>query len=900
MKELRTVLRFLVVGALLLNPYISPAEVLTPLPSVVIINSYHQGFAWSDEELRGLLARLGEVYPGIDPPIEHLDTKRFSSPSYIQFMKDQLKRKYDGRQVDLVIALDNPALDMLLHYRSELFPRAPIVFAGVSDFSSAILPAGAKVTGVAEISDVAGTLRLALHLFPRARHVLLVNDDSVSGRAVQHEAEVASGEFRRQVGFRSLPPSTFEETAKIIADLPSDAVVLLLSYSTDRSGRTFSLAESTRIFVANAAVPVFGAHATRLGHGIIGGSLLQGFSHGRRAGDIALRVLAGEDASRIPVDFSGTSLAMFDYLQLARFHVPLAVLPGGSIVINRPETVFGKYPTFSLITAGTVAVLILLVVLLASANLRRRRAEGGLRRSEANVTALIENTEDLIASRDAGGKLVAFNASFARVIREISGVIAQPGMTGAEFLPDEMREPLDRLVAAALKGQQQRGEIIGRLRGGTRIFEVSLYPIRADGKVIGAAEFLRDITERRKAEQALRESEAKLIQSRKMEAIGRLAGGIAHDFNNLLTVITGYASLAIERVGNRADVTEELSEIRKSAQKAAGLTSQMLAFSRRQVLQPKVFNLNVLIMDMTKMLRRLIGEDIELSVTLREGVGNIRADPAQIEQVLMNIVINARDAMPEGGTVSVETSEMESRAGLPHPEIPDGPCVVLSVTDCGKGMDGETLSRIFEPFFTTKEKGRGTGLGLSTAYGIVRQSGGWIFCTSSPGAGATFSIWLPRVGEAVKEEGRPVIPAPVPAGGHETILLVEDEEAVRRFLSSVLAGAGYVVHEARDGMEAVQALHTYPASLVITDMIMPHMGGRELANIVRREFPGTKLFITSGYLSDPATSRWITEDRLRLLQKPFGARELLAAVRESLDEPSLPPLLDPAGERPPS
>jgi len=705
----------------------------------------------------------------------------------------------------------------------------------------------------------------------------------VSGRAVQHEAEVASVEFRRKVSFRSLPPSTFEEAAKIIADLPSDAVVLLLSYSTDRSGRTYSLAESTRIFVADAAVPVFGAHATRLGHGILGGSLLQGFSHGRRAGDIALRVLAGEDASRIPIDFSGTSLAMFDYLQLARFHVPLGLLPRGSIVVNRPETVFGKYPTFSLITTGTVAVLILLVVLLASANFRRRRAEGGLRRSEANLTALIENTEDLIASRDAGGRLVAFNASFARVIREISGVSVLPGMTGTEYFPDAMREPLDRLVAGALKGQQQREEITGQVRGESRIFEVSLYPIRADGAVIGAAEFLRDITERRKAEQALRESEAKLVQSHKMEAIGRLAGGIAHDFNNLLTVITGYASLAIERVGNRADVPEELSEIRNSAQKAAALTAQMLAFSRRQVLQPKVFNLNVLIMDMTKMLRRLIGEDIELSVTLQEGIGNIRADPAQIEQVLMNIVINARDAMPDGGTVRVETREVESRAGLPHPEVPDGHYVVLFVIDCGKGMDGETLSRIFEPFFTTKEKGRGTGLGLSTAYGIVKQSGGWIFCTSSPGAGATFSIWLPRVGEEV-EEGRLVTAAPVPAGGHETILLVEDEESVRRFLCSVLASAGYVIREARDGAEAVQALRARAASLVITDMIMPHMGGRELATIVRREFPATKLLFTSGYLSDPATSRWITEDRLRLLQKPFGPRELLAAVRESLDE----------------
>ena len=329
MKKLRVVVRVLLVGALLLPPHIAAAEIRDPLPSVIIVNSYHQGFAWSDAELQGLLARLREVYPRMDPPIEHLDTKRFSSGPYMQLMKDELARKYDGYPLDLVIVLDNPALDLLSRYRLELFPHAPIVFAGVSDFSPAMLPPGARVTGVAEISDVAGTLGMALRLFPEARQVLFVNDFSVSGRAVQHEAEAASAAFTGGVIFRSLPPSTFEEAAQAIADLPADAVVLLLSYSTDRNGRTYSLAESTKILVAQASVPVFGAHETRLGYGIVGGSMLQGAEHGRRAGDIALRVLDGEDASRIPVDVSGTSLPMFDYRELSRFHVPLAASARG-------------------------------------------------------------------------------------------------------------------------------------------------------------------------------------------------------------------------------------------------------------------------------------------------------------------------------------------------------------------------------------------------------------------------------------------------------------------------------------------------------------------------------------------------------------------------------------------
>ena len=266
-------------------------------------------------------------------------------------------------------------------------------------------------------------------------------------------------------------------------------------------------------------------------------------------------------------------------------------------------------------------------------------------------------------------------------------------------------------------------------------------------------------------------------------------------------------------------------------------------------------------------------------------MGNIRADPAQFEQVLMNIVINARDAMPEGGVLRVETRNAESGPGSDHAEVPAGSYVLLTLSDTGTGMDGETVARIFEPFFTTKEKGRGTGLGLSTAYGIVKQSGGWIFCTSSPGAGSTFSIWLPRVADAV-EESRSVSPLQAPAGGHEAILVVEDETAVRRFLCSVLEGAGYLVREAKDGIEALEALRAHHVMLVVTDMVMPHMGGRELTNLVHREFPGTRLLITSGYLSDSATSRWILDDKLRLLQKPFGPGELLAAVRASLDEPA--------------
>jgi two-component system cell cycle sensor histidine kinase/response regulator CckA len=874
----------LLAGALLLCGPGAHAQTRSRPPSVVIINSYHPGFLWSDQELQGLLSRLRETYPAIDPPVEFLDAKRFSSAVHIRMMKDYLVRKYAGSPVDLVVALDNPALDMLLQYRSELFPGTPIVFAGVSGFSSSRIPPGMHVTGVAEISDIAGTLRLALRLRPQTREVLLVNDSTVSGRVVQREAEDAEAAFRDTVRFSSLPPCPIDEAARRIRALPSDAIVLLLSYATDGSGRAYSLEESTRILAADSPVPVFGVHVTRLGYGIVGGSLLRGLEHGRKAAEIALRVLAGEDASRIPIDESGTSLPMFDDRQLERFRVPMWLLPRGSIVINTPQTVFTMYPAFSVITTGAVAALIALVVLLTLANLRRRKAESRLLRSEANLTALIESTDDLIASSDLEGRLLVFNPAFERTVRELTATAVRPGMLAQECLPDSLRASLAALQAEALNGRPGRREITWPTSGVDRVFEVTLHPIRAHGNVIGVTEFIRDITDRKRAEKALRDSEEKLIQSHKLEAVGRLAGGIAHDFNNLLTVITGYADLALEKVGPGGEVLEEMREMRAAAAKAAKLTAQMLAFSRRQVLQPRVFNPNGLIGDMTKMLRRVIGEDIELSVRLPEHIGNVRADPAQIEQVLLNIVINARDAMPEGGMLRVQTRAAVRDAVTGPAEIPPGPYVLLSVADTGTGMDPETLSHIFEPFFTTKEEGKGTGLGLSTAYGIVKQSGGWIYCASIPGIGTTFTIWLPQIQE-LAEESRAAVMHAAPAGGKETVMLVEDDASVRRFLGSVLASAGYDLREAANGAEALVALRSRAAALVITDMVMPLMGGRELVTRVRQSFPETRLLVISGYLSDPAPSSWILDGKLRLLQKPFGPRELLAAVREVLDTP---------------
>ncbi len=390
-----------------------------------------------------------------------------------------------------------------------------------------------------------------------------------------------------------------------------------------------------------------------------------------------------------------------------------------------------------------------------------------------------------------------------------------------------------------------------------------------------------EITERKQLE-------AQLLQSQKMEAVGRLAGGIAHDFNNLLTVIKGYSELLVEEVGGDGRLRRAAEEIDKAADRAALLTRQLLAFSRRQVLEPEVLDLNDVVANMDKMLRRLIGEDIDLVSVRRPGLGRVKADPGQIEQVIMNLAVNARDAMPQGGKLTLETAnvELDEVYARNHVAITPGSYVMLAVSDTGCGMDAETQARIFEPFFTTKELGKGTGLGLATVYGIVKQSGGYIWVYSEPGQGTTFKVYLPRLEEAV-ETAQPEREIVRPARGSETVLLVEDEENVRQLVRQTLEKNGYTVLEARAGAEATQlsAQHPGPIHLMLTDVVMPKMSGRELAERLALLRPGIKVLYMSGYTDNAIVHHGVLDPGTAFLQKPFTAADLGQKVREVLDSP---------------
>ncbi len=506
--------------------------------------------------------------------------------------------------------------------------------------------------------------------------------------------------------------------------------------------------------------------------------------------------------------------------------------------------------------------------------------EGALANENALLASVVQHSDDAILAGSLGGEVMSWNPAAARMFGyEPSEIVGRPA---ALLFPAERAEELAESLRLLAAGEPSPARQTVRLRkDGTR-FETSetISPIRnAEGAVTGAAIVIRDIT-------AQKSLEAQLRQAQKMEAVGRLAGGVAHDFNNVLTVITGYGEMLGHKLGERDPLRNEVTEILRAAERATRITEQLLAFSRKRVSDPQVVGLNDVIREMGSLLRRLLGEDVELMTVLEATSDRVKVDPGQIEQVVVNLAVNARDAMPDGGdlTISTRNVELDRDYARHHPGVLAGPYVTIAVRDTGTGMDAGTIAQVFEPFFTTKGVGKGTGLGLSTVHGIVTQNGGLVAVESEPGRGATFTVYLPRE-EAPVEVRAAAASAAARTGGSETILLAEDDPSIRALVRRVLAASGYTVLEARDGREALSACEGHPGAihLLITDVVMQTMGGPDVARELAIKRPDTRVLYMSGH-SDEAIFR---QGRLPrgtgYLAKPFTTDHLLRRVREILD-----------------
>ena len=506
------------------------------------------------------------------------------------------------------------------------------------------------------------------------------------------------------------------------------------------------------------------------------------------------------------------------------------------------------------------------------------------KRAEEEHRLLLESTDEGIFGMDLDGCCTFLNASGAAMLGySPEEVVGRHMHTLTHHShPDGSPYPADAcpIIHAFRTGQGRRvdHEVFWR-RDGTAIpVEYSSYPIREKDALRGAVVTFTEISERKLLEEQVR-------QSQKMDAVGKLAGGIAHDFNNLLLVINGYSQLLLSRLEPRDPLRENIEQIKVAGDRAAQLTHQLLAFSRRQVLRPRVLDLNTVVSSMSAMLQRMLGEHIDLAIALNPDLGNVKADPGQLEQVLLNLTVNARDAMPQGGRLTIETVNVTVEESSHRAQtIPPGPYVMLSVSDTGCGMDAQTQAHIFEPFFTTKGVGQGTGLGLSMVYGIVKQNGGHIFVYSEPRHGATFKIYIPRVDEA--SEAAETMPQPVALPqGTETILLVEDEPQVRALVRVTLEQHGYTVLEARHGVEAlvIAAQHAGPIHLLATDVVMPQMSGPQIAKQLTLGRPDMKVLYMSGYAENAVVHHGVLDHGAAFLHKPFSLEILASKVREVLD-----------------
>ncbi len=509
-----------------------------------------------------------------------------------------------------------------------------------------------------------------------------------------------------------------------------------------------------------------------------------------------------------------------------------------------------------------------------------------LRAAEESVQKLmlaVEQSGNAIFMTDPNGTITYVNPAFGKLY----------GMTREEALgrtPRILKSGqyergfYERFWRRLLAGESVTGEFVNRARDGRLVtVEGSISPVLgSDGERIGFIAVQNDITGRKLLEERFR-------QTQKMEAVGHLAAGVAHDFNNLLTAILGYTDLLANRFDAGAAPLEEVDEIRKAAESAATLTRQLLAFSRNQVLEPARMDVNEVIGKMRRMLQRLVGEKVELITVLDDLIGRVWADAGQIEQVMLNLAVNARDAMPTGGTLTIETRNVDLPGDFTRDQVTirPGPYVLLAVTDTGIGMDAQTRSRVFEPFFTTKAKGKGTGLGLATVYGIVKQSGGYVWVYSEVGRGSTFKVYLPGV-EGAMESAGPAGPPASALRATETVLLAEDEPSVRALTRAILESRGYTVLEARAGEEALDLAmrHEGPIHVLLTDVVLPEMDGCQLAIRIRAIRPETRVLCTSGYTQDTIVRRGLLAEGARFLQKPFAPATLAAALREMLDSRS--------------
>ena len=863
-----------------------------PRRNVLILNSYHESYPWTHDLVDSLSTQLNREFPNLEIYGEYMDSRRFSAQSHSNLLRRHLEGKYGATRLDLIIATDDAALSFMVDQGQSFLGGPPVVFGGVSDEAGIRSADRRRFTGVREKFHYSQLVSLLLRMLPATRRIAVVMDNSENAAAFRIGFDRAIGALPSvEVEMIEGGLLGIEAVLGRVSRLPSDSAVISMAYVVDRDGKHLDPRESMARIARASRVPVLSPNVSELGQGLLGGSSNGARQHAEWVSGVAASVLRGVPPADLPVMTDNTFGPLVDYGAMRKFGINPASLPTGVEVLNLPANPLAPYHGWLIGLGIFLTVQTLTIILLVSNIIARRKAvkqrdiqakvledrnrsldnlnrsilseyaaresvEKALRESERRYRDMVENALDSIYSHDLSGRFTEVNRTMCDLLGYTREELIGFGID--KVLAPESLEAAREMTARKLAGAPSpHYELTAVTKDGRHAWiEVSSRLIWSHGFPAGVEGIARDITSRKSLEEELR-------QARQMDALGRLSGGVAHDFNNILTVVTGYSDLLLMTLPADDPSRAKVEEIRRAGERATELTRKLLAFGRAQAAPHVTGDLHRTLAECSEMLRYLAPPPVDVSINAATGPAPVQCDPVEIQQVLLNLALNARDAMPDGGQLDIRT--------LVHDSV-----VELVVSDTGIGMDEDTRARVFDPFFTTKEPGRGTGLGLSTVYGIVRRTGGRIEIDSTPGRGTSVNVRLPLVGPPAEQPAKEMA-LDSPRGKFETIILVDDQEEVRSYTSEVLRQLGYTVQSFEGARPALQAMRERP-SLLITDVVMPGIAGPELVRMAQERFPDLPVLFVSGY-TGPEQQLTVGQ---AFLPKPFTPAQLAEAVSKAV------------------
>lgn len=935
----------IIMAVALLSLAVTPLLAAASVPRILILNSYNIGYDWSNDELEGVRDTLYKAFPRTELFVEYLDTKNFYTKKHFPRLADLLEAKYANQNLDIIIAMDNAALEFALQYRQRISPGTPLVFCGINDYEPSMIAGQSRITGVAEYQDSVGTLGLALQFHPATRDVVVIHDYTDTGLAMRRELEKSAARYPG-IKLEFLDEMPLERAVEKLKDLSADHLVLMLSYAVEKSGRTFTQSEAAGLVSSASPVPVYAVHAAQLGNGVLGGRMVEGQIQGRKAAELAVRIIGGEPPEKLPVITGNLALPMFDYRVLKKFDINPARLPADTVLINKPPSTFAINKTAlwlgSLFTLSSAIGLIALTL-----NIRKRRrfeellrlkideyqeSQEELQATEEMLRAQVDEymmsqdelqaTEEMLRTQIAEYQSIHDQLLATEEMLRIQLEVAEE--SSQKFKAVFEHSPITVALTCLPEGTfsevnqafinmfgYSRDEAIGKttvelgvwlheaardrylqlLRDNGYVHNFEAEMRRKDGKeftvlfsgvkleITGKPSVLSavmEITEQKRLQNQLH-------QSQKMNVVGQLAGGIAHDFNNMLAGIMAAAEMLKLRLPSDERNHKMVDTIIEATTRSAALTRELLTFSRKGTVVSGPVRIHDTIAAVMSLLERTIDKQIQLSARLGDGNPVVMGDQTQLHNALLNLGINARDAMPQGGTLTYTTAGKtldESACRSMGISLAPGRYLEIAVSDTGVGMTKEVMEHIFEPFFTTKGVGKGTGLGLAAVYGTVRSHQGEVYIQSESGVGSVFKIYLPMIeGEIV-----PQLSSGEAVAGNGGVLLVDDEVILRNVGRDLLEDLGYTVYLAENGEQALEvfAAHRIDISLVILDMIMPKMGGKETFLRLREQAPGVKVLFCSGFNREGTGDELVGLGASGFIQKPYNRSELSRAVAEAL------------------